>query len=67
MIRISLNNEIIELNEPLALDAALDVWEYSGKKCAVAINGEFIPRAHYARTQLRDNDQVDVVVPVGGG
>ena len=67
MIELSLNNEIITLSPATALNAALEAWGYEQKKCAVAINGEFIPRSQYAEVLLQANDEVDVVAAVGGG
>jgi len=34
---------------------------------AVAVNGDFVPRAQYATRPLRAGDQLDVVNPVAGG
>ncbi len=35
--------------------------------CAVAVNRRFVARARYSQTTLRENDQVDIVVPMQGG
>ncbi|HEY8567608.1 sulfur carrier protein ThiS [Microbulbifer sp.] len=40
---------------------------YSGETFAVALNGDFIPRAAYAETVLGSGDHLDVVAPVVGG
>jgi len=34
---------------------------------AVACNGEFIPRAHYAGCEIQPGDQIDIVHPAAGG
>jgi sulfur carrier protein len=34
---------------------------------AVAVNGDFVPRAQYAMRALHSGDQLDVVNPVAGG
>lgn len=34
---------------------------------AVALNGQFVPRAYYAGQSLAAGDAVEVVSPVGGG
>lgn len=34
---------------------------------AVAINNQFIPRAHYGSTILQHADRVDLIVPMQGG
>jgi sulfur carrier protein len=66
MIDISLNGERRQL-EPQMLSAALEAWGYQCERVAVAINGEFIARADYARTPLTADDRIDVVGPVQGG
>lgn len=67
MIEISLNGEAREIDETLSLTQVLQVWGFRCEKVAVAINSEFVPRVEYAKTFLRDDDAVDVVVPVQGG
>lgn len=67
MITLSLNNEKVSLEPKTTLSLALEQWGFGEGKVAVAINGEFVPRSRYAEQQLADNDEVDVVKPVGGG
>ena len=67
MINISLNNETEQVAEKTLLSDALVKWGFGETKIAVAINGEFVPRSTYSERQLNDNDQIDIVKPVGGG
>ncbi len=67
MIEISLNGQLREVNEKLALAQLLEDLGYRCEKVAVAINSEFVPRADYANTFLRAGDAIDVVQPVQGG
>ncbi len=67
MINISLNNETKQVAEKTLLSDALVKWGFGETKIAVAINGEFVPRSTYSERQLNDNDQIDIVKPVGGG
>lgn len=66
MLRINLNDEWVEIGKT-RLDDAMAAWNYHSRKCAVAVNGEFVPRSDYQETVLKDGDTVDVVAPVGGG
>lgn len=34
---------------------------------AVALNLQFVPRAQYALTPLRDGDRVEIIAPITGG
>ena len=38
-----------------------------GKRFAVELNGEIVPRSRHAVTALHDGDKLEVVVAVGGG
>jgi sulfur carrier protein len=66
MIEIFLNGEQTSLRVTNLLQA-MQEWEYTIDKSAVAINGEFVPRSGYSQVDLKDGDEVDVVGAVGGG
>jgi len=38
-----------------------------GKRIAVELNGEIVPRSRYAQTLLDPGDRVEIVGAVGGG
>ena len=40
---------------------------YAGKRVAVEINREIVPRSRHAEHQLQDQDRVEVVNAIGGG
>lgn len=40
---------------------------YAGKRVAVEINGEIVPRGRYPEMMLEAKDRVEIVVAVGGG
>lgn len=67
MIQVSVNNEIKSVAVATLLSDALQDWGYADSKIAVAINQEFVPRSSYAERSLSNNDQIDIVRPVGGG
>ncbi|QEY15447.1 sulfur carrier protein ThiS [Cellvibrio sp. KY-GH-1] len=67
MIQVSVNNEIKSVAVATLLSDALQDWGYADSKIAVAINQEFVPRSTYAERSLSNNDQIDIVRPVGGG
>ncbi|HCR98413.1 MULTISPECIES: sulfur carrier protein ThiS [Halomonas] len=64
----------IQLNgEPYALEAGLtaadliDQLALTGRRVAVEINEEIVPRSQLAITPLAEDDQVEVVHAIGGG
>jgi sulfur carrier protein len=52
---------------PLDIRAMLEKLSMAGKKVAVEKNGEIVPRSLHQETLLKDGDQLEVVVAVGGG
>jgi len=38
-----------------------------GKRIAVELNGEIVPKSRYSATHLRNGDKIEVVAAVGGG
>lgn len=40
---------------------------YVDKRIAVELNGEIVPKSQHAQTQLKEADQLEIVVAVGGG
>lgn len=67
MIEIEINGQRHPLHGSQRLAAVLEQAGYAGDSFAVAVNGEFVPRAEYAATEIRSGDRVDVVAPVVGG
>jgi len=67
LITVWLNNEQKQLEDSTCLAEALAQWQPPGEGFAIAINEAFVPRANYAATQLRDGDQIELLVPMQGG
>lgn len=64
---IELNGENRELtgNQSLAdLVASLDL---TGKRYAIEVNQELIPRSEHADYSLKENDKIEIVQAIGGG
>ncbi|WP_246124885.1 sulfur carrier protein ThiS [Exilibacterium tricleocarpae] len=66
-MKVSLNNEPVEVAGATTLSAAIELWQFGGQTIAVAINGEFVSRSNYATRILEAGDRIDIVKPVGGG
>ncbi len=52
---------------PLDVAALLHELAMAGKKVAVERNGEIVPKSAHPTTILRDGDELEIVVAVGGG
>ena len=62
-----MNGKAHSFEAPLRIGALLSRLELSGKKIAVERNGEIVPKSAHAETMVRDGDQLEIVVAVGGG
>lgn len=41
--------------------------DLAGKRVALEVNGEIVPRSRYDQYEFADGDQVEIVHAVGGG
>ena len=66
-MNIIVNGEPQQLPEPMTVAALLETRGLAGKRVAVERNGEIVPRSRHAETALASDDQIEIVVAVGGG
>ena len=66
-IELSVNGEARRFDDVADLARLLERLDLAGKKVAVEMNGEIVPRSRYAETPLADGDRLEIVVAVGGG
>ena len=67
MLKITINGESRQFPETLSVAGLIDSLAYTGKRIAVELNGEIVPKSQHATTQLASGDQLEIVVAVGGG
>ncbi len=67
MIEITVNGAAQRIDSPFLVSQLLDRLELTGKRLAVELNGEIVPRSRHASTSLADGDRLEIVVAVGGG
>ncbi len=66
-IRVIVNGAPREFGSALTFSQLLDELALSGKRLAIEVNGEIVPRSSFAESKLSDGDRIEVVVAVGGG
>lgn len=67
-MNIRINGEARTLGDaPRSVAALLDALALAGRRVAVELNGEIVPRSRYAETPLADGDRLEIVGAVGGG
>ncbi|MGB8434445.1 MAG: sulfur carrier protein ThiS [Burkholderiales bacterium] len=66
-MELSVNGETRRFDDAPDVARLLERLGLAGKKVAVEMNGEIVPRSRYAQTPLADGDSLEIVVAVGGG
>ena len=64
---LRVNGDALELPAPCNLDNLIEHMGLSGRRLAVEMNGEIVPRSEYATCLLAENDQLEIVQAIGGG
>ncbi|MFT0213597.1 sulfur carrier protein ThiS [Pseudomonas sp. F1_0610] len=66
-MRIQLNGEPHEVSEQASIADLLEQLALTGRRVAVELNLEIVPRSLHATTHLQEGDAVEVVHAIGGG
>jgi sulfur carrier protein len=66
-MRIQLNGESFELADGETVSALLTRLDLVGRRVAVELNLDIVPRSQHESTILSEGDQVEVVHAIGGG
>jgi sulfur carrier protein len=66
-MKILLNGENHEIPEGCTAAALVEQLQLTGKRIAMEVNLEIVPRSEYATYQLYAGDRVEIVHAIGGG
>lgn len=66
-MQITLNGEPVALGNPTTITALIERLGLSGKRIAVEVNENIVPRSAHATTSLQAGDRVEIVHAIGGG
>lgn len=66
-MQITLNGEAHTLADGATIATLVAGLALTGKRMAVEVNEEVIPRSEYERFALNEGDRVEIVHAVGGG
>ncbi|MGH1440330.1 MAG: sulfur carrier protein ThiS [Cellvibrionaceae bacterium] len=67
MLNVTLNGEAKTIEGKLSLEQAISEWDLGSQAFAIAVNEQFIPKSHYASTEIQEGDRVELLVPMQGG
>lgn len=66
-MQIKVNGQPLDAEETLTAATLVERLGYAGKRLALEINREIVPRSLWPQTPLRAGDEVEVVHAIGGG
>ena len=66
-MRIHLNGEARDIQDGLSIADLLVQLDLTGRRVAVELNLDIVPRSQHAETRLREGDRLEVVHAIGGG
>lgn len=66
-MNLKINGEIRHFPSPLTVAGLIEALGYAGKRIALELNGEIVPRGRHTEVMLTDGDCIEIVVAVGGG
>jgi sulfur carrier protein len=66
-MNVMLNGEPRELRDPYTLQALIEVLGLTGKRLAVEVNEDIVPRSQHNEFRLNEGDRVEIVHAIGGG
>ena len=66
-MQIRLNGVPTDIPVALSAQELLGRLELAGKRVAVEVNGEILPRSRHAEIRFQADDQVEIVHAIGGG
>nr|MBS0020950.1 sulfur carrier protein ThiS [Gammaproteobacteria bacterium] len=67
MLQIFINGEQQEVSAGTTLARLIEGRRLSGKRLAVEVNEEIVPRSYLNEYQLQQGDRIEIVQAIGGG
>ncbi len=66
-MQIQVNGEAMEFADGATVSDLIQRMELVGKRLAVEVNEDIVPRSEHTGFSLHDGDRVEVVHAIGGG
>ena len=66
-MKVFVNGEARELVEGTTVATLVAALDLAGRRIAVEVNEDIVPKGLHAQTLLHDNDRVEIVHAIGGG
>ncbi|MFI4968511.1 MAG: sulfur carrier protein ThiS [Gammaproteobacteria bacterium] len=66
-MQLLINGQATEMPAELTARQLIERLELAGKRVALEVNGEIVPRSTYAAHGLHEGDKIEIIHAVGGG
>ncbi|MCP4407340.1 MAG: sulfur carrier protein ThiS [Gammaproteobacteria bacterium] len=66
-MEITLNGSLKQVPDGTTATRLIEILQLTGKRLAIEINEEIVPRSTYGEHKLNSGDQVEIVHAIGGG
>lgn len=66
-MQVQVNGDPMELPDEATVAVLIDRLALAGKRLAVEVNEDIVPRSQHTEFSLSDGDRVEVVHAIGGG
>lgn len=66
-MNILINGDKQQFDDNLTAAKLVEKLDLQGKRIAMEVNQEIVPRSSYESFQLNENDKVEIINAVGGG
>ncbi len=67
MITVFINGVARQLKDSYTIEVLIAELGYTGRRIALELNGDIVPRSLYAERVVTEGDKLEIVVAVGGG
>ena len=66
-MEVIINGESREIDEKLTAEGLVALLGLEGRRLAMEVNGEILPRSRFADHTFREGDRIEIVQAIGGG
>ncbi|MBK1702227.1 sulfur carrier protein ThiS [Thiococcus pfennigii] len=66
-MQITVNGAPTEVREDLTVAALIEHLDLAGRRLAVEVNAEIVPRSRFEQHRLAPADRIEIIHAVGGG
>ena len=66
-MQVTVNGEPREIAENTTAEQLIEALGLAGRRLAMEVNGEILPRSRFAEHRFHPGDRIEIVQAIGGG